>query len=180
MERNHHLEQQQTGDQTNKETTGNNSEDKPTTLSLNLPYAGVKGDKLISKVKKFVANTVNKKKKKVSVCLVYKGTTIGSKFNIKDQIKFEHLHNVVYHTEYPNHECISRYNGQRRCRIAKRVAEHRGKDNKSHLFIHANETKHKIVNVNDFNIIGKGYRFMKKLKPNLNIQKDSYKLSLFN
>ena len=158
IERNHQIEQQQTGDQTNKETPENNSEDKPTTLSLNLPYAGEKGDKLISKVKKFVANTVNKKKEKVSVCPIYKGTTIGSKFNIKDQIKFEHLHNVVYYTECPNHKCTSRYNGQTRCRIAKRVGEYRGKDTKSHLFIHVNETKHKIVNVNDFNIIGKGYR----------------------
>ena len=53
----------------------------------------------------YVSNTVNKVKMKVSVCAVYKATRLGSSFNIKDKINFEHQHNVVYHAVYPNRKC---------------------------------------------------------------------------
>ena len=166
-------------------------EEKPVTMTLNLPYAGDKGEKLVSKVQKYIANTVNKAKKKVSVNAVYKATRLGSKFNIKDKINFEHQHNVVYHAECPNRKCTSHYTGQTKCRIQKRSSQHHGKDKKSHLVKHAQGTKHKRVSLKDFKIIGKGYRtnftrviseslLIKKLKPDLNVQKDSYKLSLFN
>ena len=184
------LQQSEISDDAHEEIA-NSEIEKPATLTLNLPYAGDKGEKLISKVKKYVCNTVNKNKKKVSVNAIYKAKRLGSKFNIKDPIKFEHQHNVVYHTNCPNRKCKSHYGGQTKCRIGKRAAEHCGKDRNSHLYKHAQQTKHKKVNVNDFKIIGKGYRsdftrriseslHIKKLKPDLNIQKDSYKLSLFN
>ena len=71
------------------------------------------------------------------------------------------------------------------------MAQHHGNDKNSHLHKHAQQTKHKRVDIHDFKIIGKGYRsnfarkisesfYIKKLKPDLNVQKDSYKLSLFN
>ena len=88
-------------------------------------------------------------------------------------------------------KCKSQYTGETRCRIEKRTGQHKGKDKKSHLFRHAQRTKHKKVNTHAFKIIGKGYRsnfarkiseslFIKKLKPDLNVQKESYKLLLFN
>ena len=78
-----------------------------------------------------------------------------------------------------------------RCRIEKRIAQHHGKDKNSHLFRHAEQTKDKKVDRHSFKIIGQGYRsnfarkiseslYIKKLKPDLNVQKDSYKLCLFN
>ena len=190
-ERNYHQQQLQQAVTSVETDEENAEEEKPASLTLNLPYAGDKGEKLISKVKKYESNTVNKSKKIISVSTIYKATRLGSKFNIKDQIKLEHQHNVVYHTECPNRKCKSHYTGQTKCRVGKRASQHNGKDKKSHLFKHAQETKHKRVKVNDFNIIGKGYRsdftrriseslLIKKLKPDLNIQKDSYKLSLFN
>ena len=71
------------------------------------------------------------------------------------------------------------------------VGKYAGKDKKSHIFRHTQRTKHKKVNTHAFKIIGKGYRsnfarkiseslFIKKLKPDLNVQKESYKLLLFN
>ena len=166
-------------------------EEKPVTITLNLPYAGDTGEKLISKVKNYVSNTVNKVKMKVSVCAVYNATRLGSSFNIKDEINFEHQHNVVYHAVCPNRKCTSHYTGQTKCRIQKRASQHHGTDKNSHLVKHAQETKHKRVDLKDFEIIGKGYRtdftrkiseslLIKKLEPYLNIQKDAYKLSLFN
>ena len=101
----------------------------------------------------------------------------------------EHLHNVVYHAKCPNKKCKFEYTGETQCRIQKRVIQHNKKDKKSHLLIHANETKHRRVWMNDFKIIGSGYSskykrkiseslFIKKLKPDLNVQKESLKLSL--
>ena len=139
---------------------------------------------LISKVKKYVSNTVNKVKKKVKVCAVYKATRLGTRFNIKDKIDFKNKHNVVYQVDCPNRKCTSRYIGETKRRIQKRSSEHHGTDKQSHLVKHATETKHKKVCIKDFKIIGKSYRtdftrkiseslLIKELKPDLNIQKDS-------
>ena len=165
--------------------------DKPVSLSLNLPYAGIKGEQLITNLKNYVSKTVNKKKKIVSIHPVYRSKKLSSNFRIKDDIKFKHQHNIVYHAECPNKKCISKYTGETKCRIEKRADEHHGRDKKSQLHKHAVKTKHKRVNISSFEIIGKGYRsnfarkiseslFIKTLKPDLNVQKDSYKLKLFN
>ena len=175
----------------NEQETSTDTEEKSVALSLNLPYAGEKGEKLISKLQRKISKVVNKAKKLVSVNAVYRAKRLGGSFNIKDKIKFEHQHNVVYHSECPNKKCKSSYTGQTKCRIGKRIPQHEGKDRNSHLFRHAEKTKHKRVDSHLFKIIGKGYRsdfarkiseslFIKKLKPDLNVQKDSYKQLLFN
>ena len=66
-----------------------------------------------------------------------------------------------------------------------------GSDERSHHLKHSKKTKVKLIRFIDFKIIGKGYKidftrqiskflFIKKLKRDLNIHKDSYKLLLFN
>ena len=97
-------------------------EEKPVSLMLNLPYAGDEGEKVVSKMRKYISNTVNKVKKKVSISAIY---------NIKDKIAFKNRHNVLYHAHCPNKKCKSHYIGQTRCRIEKRGDQHRGKDKKS-------------------------------------------------
>ena len=80
-------------------------------------------------------------------------------------------------------KCKSHYNGQTRCRVRKRAIQH----NKTHLLKRANATGHRRVWLEDFKIIGSGYKsnfkrriseplFIKKLKRDLNVQKDAYKL----
>ena len=75
--------------------------------------------------------------------------------------------------------------------MGKRILENREKDQKSHVVIHTEHTKHKRVIENDFKMLGQKYRtnfrrkisealFIKKTKPDLNVQKESYKLLLFN
>ena len=190
-ERNQNNTQQQKDEQKQKDP--NPTEEDKITLTLNLPYAGDKGEKVITKLQKYIKNTVNKekKKKKISVNTVYKSMKLSSRFNIKDKTKYEHTHNVVYHAKCPNKKCTSHYGGQTKCRIGKRTSQHRSTDKNSHILKHTKETKHKQVNICDFKILGKGYKsdfkrriseslFIKKLKPDLNVQKDSYKLSLFN
>ena len=166
-------------------------EDKPAQLSLNLPYAGTKGEQLVKKVSQYISNSINKEKNLVSIQTTYRAKRLGSNFNIKDRIAFENQHNVVYHAKCPNRRCKSHYNGQTKCRIGKRTGQHRETDKQSHLYRHATGTRHRKVDIRSFKIVGKGYRsdfarkiseslFIKKLKPDLNIQKDSYKLLLFN
>ena len=60
-----------------------------------------------------------------------------------------------------------------RCFI-ERVKNHNGKDSNSHLFKHVMETNHKTVTLDDFKIIGKGYKiskFRRKLAESLHIKK---------
>ena len=122
---------------------------------------------------------------------MYRSTKLSTRFNLKDKTKPEDTHNVVYHVSCPNKKCTSTYCGETRRRMGKRIQEHREKDKKSHVRIHTEHTKHKKVSENDFKILGQKYRsnfrrkisealFIKKTKPDLNVQKESYRLLLFN
>ena len=160
-------------------------------LTLNLPYAGDVGEKIIKKMQRYVERRVNTEDKKINVSATYNSTRLSTRFNLKDRTKLEHKHNVTYYVPCPNKKCKSDYIGETKRRTEKRSEEHRGKDKKSHVSIHSEKTKHKRVSLRDFKILGQGYRsnfrrkiseslFIKSLKPNLNVQKDSYKLTLFN
>ena len=168
--------------------TAENTPNDTETVTLNLPYAGSKGEQIIKKMKKSIANCTNNKSR---VRIVYTAKKLASKFPVKDKTKKEHIHNVVYHAKCPNKKCESEYTGQTKCRLLKRTIQHNKADKNSHLLKHAKETKHRRVWIKDFQIIGKGYKtnfkrlisealFIKKLRPDLNVQKDAYKLTLFN
>ena len=72
------------------------------------------------------------------------------------------------------------------------MKDHSGKDSKSHLFKHAMETNHKMVTLDGFKIIGKGYKrskfrhklaeslHIKEKRSSLNSQEDFVPLKLFN
>ena len=182
---------QQQEQETSETTEEAPVEEEKVQLSLTLPYAGATGEKIVKKMQKYIKNTVNKDHNKVSVNTMYRSKKLSTRFNIKDKTKFEHMHNVVYHVKCPNKKCKSHYGGQTKCRIGKRQGQHRETDKKSHVYQHSTTTKHKRVSVNDFEILGRGYRsdfrrriseslYVKKLKPDLNIQKDAYRLALFN
>ena len=166
-------------------------DEQPETVTLHLPYAGDEGSTVISKLQKNIMKTINRTRKKVKLGTIYKATRLGSRFNLKDKISAENQHNIVYHGGCPNRKCVSNYVGQTKCRLGKRAGQHAGTDTNSHLFKHAKKTKHRKIRVSDFKIIGKGFRsdftrkiseslYVKELKPDLNVQKDAYKLSLFN
>ena len=180
--------QKHTDNQQKKEAR--NIEEKET-ITLNLPYAGNKGENVVTKMKKDITKVLKKEKKNISVRIIYQATKLGARFPVKDKTQPEHMHNVVYKAICPNKKCQSHYNGQTRCRLGKRIIQHNRTDKQSHLLKHANATRHRRVWLNDFKIIGKGYKsnfkrkiseslFIKENKPDLNVQKDAYKLSLFN
>ena len=145
-------------------------------------------------MKKNVSNVIaamptGNKNKKLRV--IYKSKKLSSKFTIKDKSKLKHMHNIVYHGKCQDKSCSSHYGGQAKCRVEKRVIQHNRTDIDSHLLIHTNEMGHERVWLEDVTVLGSGYSsdfkrkiseslFINELKPDLNVQKTSFKLSLFN
>ena len=134
--------------------------------------------------------TVNLSTKNKKLQVIYTIKKLSSKFTIKDKTKPEHTHNVVYHAQCPESNCTSHYVGQTNCRLKKRVIQHNKSDKKSNLLIHSNKEKHHRVWRDNFQILGRGYKskfkrkiseslYIKQENPDLNIQKDAYKLKLY-
>ena len=166
-------------------------EEEEVQLQLMLPYAGKRGEAIVEKVQKYVRKIASNKDRKVKVSSIFKSKKLGSRFNLKDKTKPEHLHNLVYYVPCPNKKCKSSYCGETKRRMEKRTGEHGGTDPKSHVLRHSRKTKHKRVKNADFKVLRQGFRsnfrrkiseslFIKQYKPDLNVQKDSYRLSLFN
>ena len=77
-------------------------------------------------------------------------------------------------------------------KVVRKSTWHNGKDAKSHLVKHDIEKFHKQPEIENFNIIGKGYRnntfkwkvakslLIKDVRPNLNTHEKSMPLKLFN
>ena len=160
-------------------------------LMLSLPYAGKVGEQIVDKIQKYVKKAASNEKRKVKVSSIFKSKKLSSRFSLKDPTKPEHLHNVVYYVKCPNKKCNCAYCGETKRRMEKRTNEHRSTDPKSHVLKHSQKTKHKRVKGEDFMILRSGFSsqfrrkiseslFIKKHKPDLNVQKDSYKLRLFN
>ena len=84
------------------------------------------------------------------------------------------------------------YTGESARRLLKRVLDHNGRDAQSHLVMHTIEKCHKYPKIEDFNVIGKGYRnntfkrkvaeslLIKVVRPTLNTHDKSAPLKSFN
>ena len=167
--------------------TTQNEQDKRHLLVL--PYAGNKGEKILKSMNKFSTRVLPCN---VRTCTAYSGTKLSSRFQLKDQTKKEHQHDIIYYTKCPKEQCTEDYTGETGRRYIECVKDHSGKDSKSHLFKHAKETNHKTVTLDDFKIIGKGYKrskfrcklaeslHIKEKHSSLNTQEASVPLKLFN
>ena len=124
--------------------------------------------------------------------IIYTGTKLASKFNIKDKISKEQKHDLIYNAQCPDLDCDETYIGEIERRFSERIIDHPGRDDKSHLYEHAEKTGHENVNIDHFEILSNGYKnnkFKRKLaealyikheRPTLNVQKQSVPLKLFN
>ncbi len=182
------VEKQQRSDLEEQNENENDDQDETEYVQLNLPYGGNKGQHLMRKLERNVERSL---KGKVKVRTTYTPCKLGSRFSVKDKTKLAHRHNVSYHISCANKKCTSDYVGETKRRILPRTMEHNSKDAKSHVLIHSKQTKHRRVFLPNVKIIGSGYRtnfrrkisealYIKELKPDLNVQKEAYKLKLFN
>ena len=178
---------QQQKEKSATDTTDKDANEEGTTIYINLPFAGPNGETLVRKLKQ----QIEKQSKNLKIRVTYTPTKLGSKFVVKDKTKDEYLHNVTYHVSCGNKKCKSCYVGQTKCRIIKRTLQHNNKDNASHVLIHSKKTKHRKVSMKNVKILGRRYKsdfkrrvseslFIKQLKPDLNKQKDAFKLKLYN
>ena len=124
--------------------------------------------------------------------MAYTGKKLSTCFNVKDQSKFKHQHDVVYYPDCPNETCRENYIGEIGCRISERIKDHNDRDLKSHILKHSVESGHVNVSCEDFQIIAKYFNnnswkheiaqllLIKEKQPTLNIYKKSVPLKLFN
>ena len=76
--------------------------------------------------------------------ICYTGTKLGTKFN-KDPVKKSHQHDVVYYAACPEPGCVEDYTGETGRRLNERVIDHNGRDKKSHLYKHSQESNHLVL-----------------------------------
>ena len=181
------IEEERTRQQQQQTEVPSKENEEEETIYINLPFAGPKGETLVKKLRQ----QIKMKSNKLKILVTYTPKKLGSEFVVKDKTKDESLHNVSYHVSCGNKKCKSCYVGQTKCRIIKRTLQHNSKDNASHVLIHSKKTKHRKVSLKDVKILGRGYKsdfkrkiseslFIKQLKPDLNKQKDAFKLKLYN
>ena len=127
----------------------------------------------------------------VKVMITYQRTKLSSRFQVKDQTKFEHRNDVVYCCKCPENDCDDFYIGETDRQISERIIDHNKRDKNSHPLQHAQNRKHIYVWVKDFTILNSHYRFKIKRKiseslyitskkPTLNTKETATKLNLFN
>ena len=156
---------------------------------LLLPYKGEKGDHLIKSMKRRLSKLLPREFK---TQVTYTCKKLGTSFNVNDQSKFDHQHDVVYYVDFPNETCRENYIDKGGQIISERIKDHNGRDLKSHILKHSVESGHANVSCEDFKIIAKNFNnnswkvkigeslLIKEKRPTLNIHDKSVPLKLFN
>ena len=68
--------------------------------------------------------------------VVFTGSKLSSKFQVKDRTIFSNNHDIIYHGNCPENGCPDNSVGETARRISERVLDHTGKDINSHLYKH--------------------------------------------
>ena len=148
---------------------------------LVLPFAGKQGEQVMKKLNRGMPENLKLK-------VVYTGRKLSSLFSLKDPINKNHQSNLVYYYKDPNSGVD--YAGETKCRLEKRMKEHKGTDKESAIVKHCKTTDSLPPSSDDFTVLGTNYPnrlkrkiaeslYIKHLKPALNKQKDSFTLNLF-
>ena len=92
---------------------------------LLLPYKGERGEHLIKSMKRIILKLLPPEIKTEEA---YTGKKSSTCFNVKDQSKFDHQHDVVYYGDCPNETCRVNCIGESGRRISERIKDHNGRD----------------------------------------------------
>ena len=142
------LKQVQQAQQVPYNTTNEKENDNKKIHRLLLPYQGNKDFNTIKSMNKCV-------KKLLPIEVKFKSIKLRS--IVKDNIDFEHIHDLIYHTKSPEQTFIDDYVGRSVSRITERIKDHNGRDHTLHVSKHSIEKSHKNVNTIDFKIIDKNF-----------------------
>ena len=130
-------------------------------IQLVLPYAGKRGNNIIRKMNRQLNKHL---KNDVKVMIMYQGTKLSSRFQVKEETKFEHRNDVVYCCKCSEKVCDNFYIGETDRRISERIIDHDKRDKNSHPLQHVQNKKHAHVWVNHFTILNSSYRSKIKRK----------------
>ena len=101
---------------------------------LMLPYKGKVGKTTL----KSLPNTLKSVIPANNTCkIIYTGTNLAPLFYIKDKISKEHKHDLIYKVQCPNLNCDETYIGEIGWKFSESIIDHSGRDDKSHLYEHA-------------------------------------------
>ena len=164
-------------------------ESKDKSHLLLLPYQGEKGLHLTKSLKKNLKSLLPSI---VKANIGLTGKKLSTCFQIKDQTKFEHKHDIIYLATCPEDNCSENYIGESRRQISERIIDHKRRDQKQHIFKHSSKKCCQHFHTNSFKIIGNGFKnnsfkrkvsealLIKQMKLSLNVQEKSIELKLFN
>ena len=93
-----------------------NNESISTNHRLILPYKGEKGQKIVKSLNNYIKRLLPQNH---TAQHIYKSRKLGSVFDIKDQTKLEHKHDLTYLVKCPENTCSETYIGK----IARRLNE---------------------------------------------------------
>ena len=153
---------------------------------INLPYKGKDGKQIIRKFKAALNHALPET---VKPQVVYTGKKISTFFQVKDPVPLEHDSNLVY--RFVRHD-VTRYVGETKVRNGERENQHRHTDKASAIFKFLRQPPEEDEpNDGEFKILEKGLPnkvtrklaealYIKEYNPDLNVNKQSYKLILFN
>ena len=122
----------------------------------------------------------------------YTGKELGTCFNVKDKMVFNHKHDTVYYAKCPEESCPHDYVGESGRRVLERVKHRNGRDISSHIFKHFIAADHQFVSCDDLRIVGRNYHnykrarkiaealLIKNLRPSLNVEEKSVALKVFD
>ena len=82
---------------------------------LILPYQGDRGNTLVKSLQKRLHNLLP------NTQVTYTRKKLVTCFNTKDQTKFEHQHDIVYHGKCPEVDCIDNYIGEASRKVSERI-----------------------------------------------------------
>ena len=127
----------------------------------------------------------------IKVMIRYQATKLSSRFEVKNQTKFQDRNGAVYCCKCPENDCDDFYIGETDRLISERIIIHNKRDKNSYPLQHAQNKKHAHVWVNDFTILNSNYRskiktkiseflYVRSKKPTLNTKETSMKLNIFN
>ena len=130
-------------------------ESKDKSHLLLLPYQGEKGLHLTKSLKRNLKSLLQNT---VKANIGFTGKNLSTCFQNKDQIKFEHKHDIIYLATCPEDNCSEDYIRESGRRISERIIDHDGRDQKSHIFKYISEKCCQHFHTNNFKIIGNGFK----------------------
>ena len=68
----------------------------------------------------------------VKVMIMYQGTKLSSRFQVKDQTKFQHRNDIVYCCKCSENDCSDFYIGKTDRRISEKISDHNKRDKNTH------------------------------------------------